>query len=196
MPPPEEPEEPEEPDEPAADESAPDGPAPEPETPPEEPELVEPPSLEPEPGPEPEQEPAGDEDWFGDEADDEPFPETDEVEADVDGPAGDYDPLRDSPQALAARHWVRTGIITMSTGGALLVGAILMAASDPCNLKVGNSCQPEARNRAAVVMVVPAAVLIGGGATALGIGMARRHRLALELHAGRWGGGLVLRGRF
>jgi len=134
-----------------------------------------------------EHEPSDDEDWFGDD------PELDETDS---APLPDYAPLRDSPQALSARHWVRAGIATLSTGGVLLVGAVVMGVSDPCNLKVGNSCQPEARNRAALVMAVPAVALIAGGAVALGVGRHRRQRLALDLQAGRQGWGLVLRGRF
>lgn len=135
-----------------------------------------------------------DEDLFGDEADDEPWPDQgDQGDAD---PLPDYDPLRDSPQAVSARHWVRTGIITLSTGGVLLVGAVLMGVSDPCNLDIGNSCQADARNRAALIMGIPAAVLIAGGATALAIGRKRRQALALDLQAARGHLGVGLRGRF
>lgn len=170
-------------------------------------EALEPAEVEPEPesveptapvAPEPaEPTPAPDEDeddWFGDDADDEPFPE--DEEDDVAGPVDDYDPLRDSPEAIAARHWVRGGIVMLSAGGALLVGAILMGASDPCNLTWGNSCQPTARNRAALTMGIPAAVIIAGGGTALGIGLRRRRSLTVDVTAGRFGGGVVLRGRF
>ena len=137
------------------------------------------------------------EDFFGDDADEEPWPE-DEYPEHLDLPAMDdgYDPLRDSPQALRASHWVRGGIVVMSAGGALLVGAILMGASDPCNLKIGNSCQEGARNRAAVTMGIPAAALIIGGATALGIGLKQRRNLAVSLQASREHFGLSLRGRF
>lgn len=162
-----------------------------------EPGAIDPAPAPAEPTAEPTNDAADDEDWFGDDADTEPFPLDDGDAADPSSAAAvDYDPRRDSPQALAARHWVRAGIVTMSTGGALLIGAILMRASDPCNLKIGNSCQPQARNRAALTMAVPATALIVGGATALGIGIKRRQRLAVELQASRRGGGLVLRGRF
>ncbi|MEM7159215.1 MAG: hypothetical protein AAF799_40635 [Myxococcota bacterium] len=138
-----------------------------------------------------------DEDLFGDDADDEPWPDDEPVEDDV-GPevADDYDPLRDSPQALRARHWVRGGIVVMSSGGALLVGAILLGNSDPCNRAVGNSCQEEARNRAAVTIGIPAAALIIGGATALGIGLKQRRQIAVDLQASRDHFGLSVRGRF
>jgi len=143
-----------------------------------------------------EHEPSDDEDWFGDDADDEPWPDDPELDETDSAPLPSYDPLRDSPQALSARHWVRTGIGTLSTGGVLLAGAVIMGVSDPCNLKVGNSCQPEARNRAALVMAVPAVALIAGGAVALGVGRHRRQRLALDLQAGQRGWGMTLRGRF
>lgn len=140
-----------------------------------------------------------DDDPFGDHADEEPWPDGDEGE---DGEASDaeplpeYDPLRDSPQALRARHWVGLGIGTLAAGGALLIGSIAMGASDPCNRKWGNSCQPEARNRAALVLGIPAAILLAGGAAMLGVGLARKHRLALDLQAGRTSVGITVRGRF
>ncbi len=130
-------------------------------------------------------------DEFGDDLDEEPWPDDEPA-----SPAPDYDPMRDSPQAVQARHWVRTGIVTLSAGGALLLGAVLMGTSDPCNLAIGNSCQPTARNRAALVMGLPALALIGGGAAALTIGMQRRKALMVDLQAGRGRVGLGLRGRF
>ncbi len=136
------------------------------------------------------------EDLFGDDADDEPWPDED---SDVDAPGEalpDYDPRRDSPEAVRARHWIRTGIATMSAGGALLIGAIAMGASDPCNLAIGNSCQPDARNRASLSMGIPAAVLIAGGAAALGVGLQRRGRITVDAQASRTSVGLGLRGRF
>lgn len=139
-------------------------------------------------------EPAGtnDEDrWFSDEGvDDEPFPEQD------DEALPDYNPLRDSPQALTARHWIRTGIVMMSTGGALLLGAVILGSTDPCNRAAGNSCQKAARNRAAVVMGLPGAVLLGGGGAALGVGIKRRRALALELGLSRRDLVIGVRGRF
>ncbi len=125
-------------------------------------------------------------DVFGDELDGEPW-STDETPEYV---------LRDSPEALRARHWVRGGIVMMSSGGALLVGAILMGASDPCNRAIGNSCQPEARNRAALAMGIPAAALLVGGASALGVGIGQRRQLGVDLRASAQGWGLTLRGRF
>lgn len=140
--------------------------------------------------------PADDDDPFGDQADEEPWPD-DEPEADVDAePLPDYDPLRDSPQALRARHWVRTGIGTLAAGGALLIGAIIVGASDPCYRPAGNSCQVEARNRAALVMGVPAAILVGGGAAMLGVGLTRQRRLAIDLQASLTSLGVRVRGRF
>lgn len=139
-----------------------------------------------------------DDDPFGDHADEEPWPDDGtEPEPDADAePLPDYDPLRDSPQALRARHWVRTGIGTLAAGGALLVGAIIMGASDPCYRPAGNSCQAEARNRAALVMGVPAAILVGGGAAMLGLGLTRQRRLAIDLQASRTSLGVTVRGRF
>jgi len=158
--------------------------------------------------------PPRDADEFGDDADADPWPEDDEFGDDVDQdplpaddfgddadagvqpPDADYDPSRDSPQAIRARHWIRAGIVTLSAGGALLVGAVLMGASDPCNLAIGNSCQVDARNRASLVMGLPAALLIAGGTTALVIGTRRRRALAVDLQAGRGRLGVGLRGRF
>jgi hypothetical protein len=181
-------------DEPTASPPATDDPAAA-EPSPEEPSPEEPSPEEPSPD-----EPSPDEDDpFGDHTDEEPWPEevvdADEGEPD-DAPLPDYDPLRDSPQALRARHWVRTGIGTMAAGGALLVGAIIVGASDPCARPAGNSCQVDARNRAALVMGIPAAILLGGGAAMLGIGLTRRQRLAIDLQAGRTTVGITLRGRF
>ena len=152
--------------------------------------------LAPDQAPTAEEEPAPeDDDPFGDHADEEPWPD-DEGDAEDAEPLPDYDPLRDSPQAIRARHWVHTGIGTMAAGGALLVGAIIMGASDPCTRRAGNSCQVDARNRAALVMGIPAAILVGGGAAMLGIGLSRQRRIAVDLQAGRTTVGIVVRGRF
>ncbi|MCX4245835.1 ICP22 family protein [Paraliomyxa miuraensis] len=143
-------------------------------------------------------EPADEDDPFGDDADaDDPFGEQDDGGPGTDdAPMPDYDPRIDSPQALRARRWIRTGIGTASAGGALLVGAIIMGASDPCTRAAGNSCQVEARNRAALVMGIPAAMLIGGGAAMIGVGSFRRRALAIDLQASRSSFGIEVRGRF
>jgi hypothetical protein len=141
-----------------------------------------------------------DDDPFGDHSDEDPWPDDDAGndagdEADT-APLPDYDPLRDSPEALRARRWVHTGIGTIAAGGALLVGAIIIGASDPCHRRAGNSCQVDARNRAALVMGIPAALLVGGGAAMLGIGKSRQRRLAVDLQASRTSMGITVRGRF
>ena len=45
-------------------------------------------------------------------------------------------------------------------------------------------------------MGIPSALLIGGGATMLGIGLARQRKLAVDLQASRQGFGVTVRGRF
>ncbi|MCH9685378.1 MAG: hypothetical protein K0V04_28340 [Deltaproteobacteria bacterium] len=148
----------------------------------------------------------GDGDEFGDDADGDEFDDGDEFGDDADGDTfgdadstdlvADYDPRRDSPEALRARHWIRAGIATISAGGVLLIGSVAMAASNPCNLPIGNSCQTDARNRASLVMAVPAVLLLAGGGTALGLGLKRRNAIAVDLQASRHGFGLGVSGRF
>ncbi len=108
----------------------------------------------------------------------------------------DYDPMRDSPEAIAATRRVRTGIALLSVGGALLVGATVFGTLDPCRRGVGNSCQEEASRRAALTMALPGIAFVVGGAVSLGLGLKRRQALRASVTAGRDGGGIVVVGRF
>jgi hypothetical protein len=72
----------------------------------------------------------------------------------------------------------------------------VLGASDPCAPTAGNSCQKDARNRAAWVLGVPGAVILGGGITLLTIGLLKRRKLSAGVTAARTGGGLSLSGRF
>jgi len=113
----------------------------------------------------------------------------------------EYDPLRDSPEAVRARHWIRGGVVMLAAGGALGIGATIMGLSDPCAPRGGNSCLSEARNRAALTMGVPALALVGGGAAALAVGLRRQRRIAASAALVRDGrhvtfAGLTVRGRF
>jgi hypothetical protein len=107
-----------------------------------------------------------------------------------------YDPLRDSPEALGATRLVRSGIAMTSVGGALLIGATIFGTVDPCRRAVGNSCQPEASQRAALTMAIPGILLVAGGTTSLVLGLRRRQRLRTTVAVSRDGAGLWVAGRF
>ncbi len=113
---------------------------------------------------------------------------------DIDPPG--YDPVRDSPEGLQATRRIGGGIALTVVGAAMVIGSIVLGASDPCTPSAGNSCQRDARNRAAWVMGVPGAVILGGGIALLAIGMKKRRTLAASVMASRTGGGLSLSGRF
>lgn len=125
----------------------------------------------------------------------------DDLDDDLDPSEGEvgsgegYDPLRDSPEAISARHWFRTGIGLVAAGGALGVGAIIIGAADPCAPRAGNSCLAEARTRGALTMGVPALVFVGAGTAALLIARKRRTRLAASVAVVQ-GITIQLRGRF
>ena len=83
----------------------------------------------------------------------------------------------------------------------MAVGAVIFGALDPCAPRAGNSCQTDARNRAALTIGIPGVAILAGGAIALSIGMHRQNRLAASLSVARndgrtVGAGLTLRGRF
>ncbi len=99
-----------------------------------------------------------------------------------------YDPTRDSPEAVEAARLIRGGIILGATGLALAVGAVVMGTRDPCAPRAGNSCLESARNRAALAMAVPGALLLGGGIALLGVGSARRVRVRTTVSFARFGG--------
>lgn len=88
-----------------------------------------------------------------------------------------YDPLRDSPEALKARHWMIAGIVGTTVGAILGAGAIATAAVDPCLTGGGNNCFEDARNRAAAIMGVPAAVMVLGGVGMISYGAVQRRKL-------------------
>lgn len=107
-----------------------------------------------------------------------------------------YDPLVDSPEAQRARSWVRSGAVFMGIGGVLAIGAIAMSqakvntleeqnACDPRRDFAGNGCLEEARDRAAVAMAVPGALLLAGGIAMLAVGKVQQKRLRASLRASR-----------
>ena len=93
----------------------------------------------------------------------------------------DYDPLRDSPEAIAAQRRIVGGGVLMLVGGATVVGAVAMGLSDPCARPAGNSCSPASRNRAAVTMGLPGGAILVAGAVVFGL--ARRARSQIRLDA-------------
>jgi hypothetical protein len=126
----------------------------------------------------------GDDDALDDDAlDDEPF-------------VDDYDPLRDSPEAVEARRLITGGIILISAGTVLAVGSLAIGVTDKCTRAAGNSCSGAARDRAAVTMAIPAVAIFAAGAALLGVGIRNRNRLRASVAFGRDGGGLLVTGRF
>lgn len=128
----------------------------------------------------------------------EPAPQAEgPLEDESDGPA--YDPLVDSPEAIRARHWVRSGIVFMVVGGILSIGAIAMSQAEvnnvdtgatPCNPRsdpAGNGCTPGGRKRATAALAVPGGVLLAGGVAMLTVGKLQQRRLATSLRADRRG---------
>lgn len=91
--------------------------------------------------------------------------------------AADYNPLRDSPEAIVARRWLAAGIAATSVGAALVAGGLAMGLSDPCTPGNGNNCFEDARNRAALTMGVPGGVLLVSGIAMTVIGAIQRKRL-------------------
>lgn len=124
--------------------------------------------------------------------------EDDAADADAgdDAVAPGYDPVHDSPEGLQAGRRIRGGIALTVVGAAMVIGAIVLGASDPCTASAGNSCQKDARNRAAWVLGVPGAIVLGGGITLLAIGLKKQRTLRAAVTAARTGGGLSLSGRF
>jgi len=116
----------------------------------------------------------------------------------LDDEPGEDDELdwRTSPEAMQARRRIAGGIALTSVGTLLGIGAIVMASLDPCRPGAGNSCQAAARDRAALVMGLPAIAVLGGGIALLTLGVTKRRRIAAGATASRRGGGLVISGRF
>ena len=110
-----------------------------------------------------------------------------------------YDPLVDSPEAIRARHWVRSGIIFMVVGGVLSIGAIAMSQATvndpeagspqcrPAGDPAGNGCTRGGRQRATAALAVPGGLLLAGGVAMLTVGKLQRRRLATSLRADRRG---------
>jgi len=93
----------------------------------------------------------------------------------------DYDPTRDSPEALQAAGWIRSGIVFSVVGGVLAIGGVLMALSDPEDLTTGNGSQKLARDRAAQAMGIPGGALIAGGIAMIVVGKRQKKRLGPSL---------------
>ena len=110
-----------------------------------------------------------------------------------------YDPMVDSPEAIRARHWVRSGIVFMVLGGAMSIGAIAMGKADVNNPETGdmscdprgdpagNGCTAGGRRRATIALAIPGAGLLAGGVAMLVVGKLQKKRLAANLHADRRG---------
>ncbi len=111
-------------------------------------------------------------------------------------PADDYDPLVDSPEALKAKSWVRSGIVFLVVGSVLGVGGLVMSRTDPCSIDAGNGCQESARLRASLALGVPGALLVGSGAAMLAVGKVQARRIAASLHANRSSVGFAMALRF
>jgi hypothetical protein len=118
------------------------------------------------------------------EGDDEPLPDE------------PYDPTTDSPEALQARHWIRTGAALLVVGGALTITAAIFGGTDPCRRGIGNSCQQAAARRAALAIGIPGALMIAGGATSLAIGIVRRNQLRASVAVSRDSALVGVSGRF
>lgn len=119
-----------------------------------------------------------------------------------------YDPLVDSPEAIRARHWVRSGAVFLALGVVLTIGGIAMSQAkinNPetgvmnCNRlgdPAGNGCTEGGRNRATAALVVPGALLLGGGIAMLTVGKRQQKRLAASVRADRQSFALGLTLRF
>jgi hypothetical protein len=117
-------------------------------------------------------------------------------DTDVDLEIEVYDEVRDSPEGRMATRRIRGGIMLLPAGGLLVLGAAILGATDPCRRLAGNSCMATARNRGALTMGLTGALIVGAGATLLGIGLHARRRIAAGVQADRRSAGIVLTGRF
>jgi hypothetical protein len=93
-----------------------------------------------------------------------------------DGDRG-YDVVRDSAEAMEARKFTQGGVILVTMAVVLGTGAVIMGLSDPKNLSAGNSGVEAARDRAALTMGIPGALLLAGGIALLSVGSKRKARL-------------------
>ncbi len=130
------------------------------------------------------------------------------VEADEEADEAPYDPLIDSPEAIRARHWVRSGAVFLALGAVLTIGGIAMSQAkinnpetgamncDRLGDPAGNGCTEGGRDRATVALVVPGALLLGGGVAMLTVGKRQQKRLAASVRADRQSFALGLTLRF
>ncbi|MBL8972570.1 MAG: hypothetical protein JNK56_18420 [Myxococcales bacterium] len=119
-----------------------------------------------------------------------------------------YDPLIDSPEAIRARHWVRSGAVFVALGAALTIGAIAMSQAKvnvpetgqmDCNSRgdpAGNGCTKGGRARATAALAVPGALLLGGGVAMITVGKLQQRRLAASVRADRQSFAVGLSWRF
>lgn len=119
-----------------------------------------------------------------------------------------YDPLIDSPEAIRARHWVRSGAVFLALGAVLTIGAIAMSQAKvnvpetgqmDCNNRgdpAGNGCTKGGRTRATAALAVPGALLLGGGVAMLTVGKLQQRRLAASVRADRQSFAVGLAWRF
>ncbi len=119
-----------------------------------------------------------------------------------------YDPLVDSPEAIRARHWVRSGAVFLALGAVFTIGAIAMSQAKvnvpetgqmDCNSRgdpAGNGCTKGGRARSTVALAVPGALLLGGGGAMLSVGKLQQRRLAASVQADRRSFALGLSWRF
>lgn len=110
--------------------------------------------------------------------------------------ANTYDPYVDSPEAVLYRAQIRGGSILLGAGVLLGAGAVALGLSDPCSTAAGNSCDSGSRNRAAITMAVPAAVMVATGGAMLAIGLQKRKAFHATMALHREGGGVAVFGRF
>ena len=108
----------------------------------------------------------------------------------------DYNTIRDSPEALTARRWLRSGIAATIVGGVLVGGAIAMSQTARCDPFAGNNCFTDARNRAALSLGAPGGLLLLGGVAMTTVGALQRKRLWTSLAFARGEVTLAVGGSF
>ena len=122
------------------------------------------------------------------------FVEADELDFEIE--EDDYDPLRDSPEAMQAVGWVRSGIVFTVVGSVLAIGGVLMVLTDPNDLVAGNGSQKTARDRAALAMGIPGGAMLVGGAAMIVVGRRQKKQLRASLQAFSRGAGIGINLRF
>lgn len=137
------------------------------------------------PDPDPDPDIEGDEAW-----EEEPWDDDDA------GWEDDYDPLRDSPEALKAQRRIAGGSVVLGLGAMVSFGGLAMLLSDPCARPAGNSCAPASRNRAALTMALPGLATVAVGSVMLALGIRQRKALRMDANLTASGGGVSFSGRF